>query len=71
MVSGSGLLHPKGYIRKLGGNVSGTIGCGCSAYGHISPTRVLWFWGASSQVDDVAAVYGKWSAKFNRKKSDR
>lgn len=58
-------LSGKGNIRKsqIGmaqGLVSGTIGCGCYAYGHISPTRTIWWWGVSSNVIDIASVYGNW-----------
>ena len=92
-------------ISKLTGNLAGTLGCGCTAYGHISPTRVagpylylvndytfatilpsaFWshyvsYWSCISKspdnynvpiIDDVAAVWGTWSAKYNKSKSRR
>ena len=48
------------------GYVAGTIGCGCSAYGHKSPTRKIGYNGATSVVDDIAAVHGRWSMKLDR-----
>ena len=51
-------------IKLAKGYVSGTLGCGCTAYGHISPTRLWWLYGVSSVVDDVAAVYGTWQIKL-------
>ena len=73
-LSGSGTTKQyKGVriINTLRGYVSGTLGCGCTEYGHVSPTRINGVCGATEYVDDVAAVYGRWSAKFNPKKSCR
>jgi len=56
-------------IRIVKGYVAGTMGCGCRAYGHVSPTRVADACGASDLVDDVAAVFGVWYAKFRRRVS--
>ena len=70
MLSGKGTTAVQGNVKTLTGNVAGTIGCGCTAYGHKSPTRVIGEFGATDNVDDVAAVYGTWKAVFNRKKSD-
>lgn len=53
-------------IRKLSGNLAGALGCGCSAYGHKSPTRVNGVDGPMSRVDDVAAVWGTWSATYKK-----
>lgn len=50
--------------KSFKGTVSGTLGCGCKAYGHTSPTRVACATGASNLVDDVAPVHGTWSAYF-------
>lgn len=58
------------YIQSLNGGFGGTLGCGCTAYGHKSPTRVMGALGATESVDDVAAVYGTWSATYNAKLSD-
>lgn len=64
VLSGKGKLAANGQLKTLSGYAAGTIGCGCKAYGHVSPTRKIGFYGATDQVDDVAAVYGSWSAKF-------
>ena len=47
-------------IRTAHGYVVGTLGCGCYAFGHASPTRLIWWWGVSSYVTDVAVVCGTW-----------
>lgn len=49
-------------VKRISGRVSGTLGCGCSDYGHVSPTRIAGACGPLSIVDDVASVYGTWSA---------
>ena len=51
-------------INTIRGNNAGSIGCGCTEYGHISPTRVAGALAATSEVDDVAATYGTWSASY-------
>lgn len=50
--------------RRFSGAVAGTLGCGCRAYGHVSPTRVAGPCGATDAVDDVAPVHGTWKARF-------
>lgn len=50
------------FIRKLLGAAAGQMGCGCSAYGHTSPTRVQGMYGATDVVDDVRATMGRWYA---------
>ena len=71
-LSGSGSVRRlsktrKQVIRYMSGYLAGTLGCGCSAYGHVSPTRVN---GANGpmleRVDDVAAVWGTWKATYRR-----
>ena len=52
--------------NTFSGNVAGTLGCGCYAYGHTSPTRVGGACGASSNVSDVAAVWGSWAASHKK-----
>lgn len=52
-------LAGRGSGRWLRGSVAGTLGCGCRAYGHVSPTRIF----GSGAVVDTAAVYGTWKAK--------
>jgi len=74
-LSGSGTTSKskiKGCVvpSKLSGTVSGTLGCGCMAYGHTSPTRLIGPCGPYyCAVTDVAAVYGTWTAKLNTKYS--
>lgn len=52
-------------IKSLSGSLSGTIGCGCYAYGHVSPTRVNGAYGPICEyVDDVAAAWGQWHATY-------
>ena len=56
--------------KTVSGYCTGTLGCGCAEYGHVSPTRLAWFCGPlCSAVSDVAPVYGKFTMKF--KKSER
>ena len=50
--------------RILHGYVSGTQGCGCTAYGHKSPTRRMGPCGRPMHVSDVAATLGTWRAKL-------
>jgi len=68
-LSGSGnSKYKKNYraqiINTLGGTVAGAIGCGCRAYGHVSPTRVAGPNGPTDMVDDIATVEGTWKAVF-------
>lgn len=42
----------------LSGHAAGQIGCGCSAYGHVSPTRIY----GTELVVDTAGVWGTWRA---------
>lgn len=53
------------YITKLKGYASGILGCGCMAYGHVSPTRQIGFCGPRlSEVKDVCSVWGTWTASY-------
>lgn len=63
VLSGKGSIS-KSQLKTLSGYAAGTIGCGCMAYGHVSPTRKIGFCGATEDVDDVASVYGSWCAKL-------
>lgn len=61
-------LAGKGKVSKSGrltvsGYAAGSLGCGCMAYGHISPTRRIGKYGATAAVVDVAAVHGTWRMK--------
>ena len=58
-LAGKGRLK-NGRVKTANGSVAGTLGCGCYAYGHVSPTRVIWWYGVSDIVTDVAAVHGTW-----------
>lgn len=55
-------LSGSGTEKAISGKVAGQIGCGCRAYGHKSPTRIMW----TDQVVDIASVYGFWKAKYKR-----
>ena len=44
--------------KTLTGNVTGQIGCGCKAYGHVSPTRTI-----GCYVDDKVPLYGTFKMK--------
>ncbi len=52
-------LSGKGTQKKVSGYVAGQIGCGCWAYGHVSPTRIMW----TDVVTDIATVYGVFTMK--------
>lgn len=58
-LAGKGTIRNE-QIKNAKGSVAGTLGCGCYAYGHVSPTRIIWWYGISDIVTDVAAVYGSW-----------
>lgn len=64
VLSGKGKLSSY-KLKSMSGYASGTIGCGCMAYGHKSPTRRIGYYGATDEVDDVAAVYGTWTARLD------
>ena len=64
-ISGKGTINTKGLMSKANGYVAGTLGCGCMAYGHKSPTRTIGYNGVTDTVSDVAAVYGTWTLKFD------
>lgn len=53
-------------LNLCSGFLAGTLGCGCTAYGHKSPTRVLGVEGPTDAVDDVASVWGNWSMRYTR-----
>ena len=62
-LAGRGTINKNGQIKNAKGNVAGTIGCGCMAYGHKSPTRKIGYNGATETVTDVASIYGTWTMK--------
>lgn len=64
-LAGKGTIDANGAIKKAQGYAAGTLGCGCRAYGHTSPTRELGYNGATDNVTDVASVYGTWTLKLD------
>ena len=64
-LSGHGTLN-KNVLRTLRGSVSGRIGCGCTDYGHISPTR-LFFGYLTDIVYDIAPLDGTFKATFKKR----
>lgn len=52
-------LAGSGTFNRISGYVAGTLGCGCSWYGHTSPTRSYF----TCDVVDKAAVYGRFRLK--------
>ena len=65
-LSGYGKIK-SGVLRNIRGAVKGQIGCGCMAYGHVSPTR-LYLGFVSDIVYDIAPLYGTFSATFRNRK---
>lgn len=61
-LSGFGTIS-NGRLKKIRGTVTGRIGCGCLAYGHVSPTRI-WFGFLTDVVFDIAPVTGTFRAQF-------
>ena len=51
----------------ISGYAAGTQGCGCHDYGHLSPTRTIGPYGATSNAVDIASIYGTWKAKFSHR----
>ena len=51
-------------FSMFSGFAAGQIGCGCHAYGHISPTRQLGPQGATDKVQDIAACFGQFRMKW-------
>lgn len=49
---------------SLSGNVSGRMGCGCSDYGHKSPTRIAWAFDHTGIVIDKAPVKGNITFRY-------
>lgn len=42
--------------NRIKGSVTGQIGCGCLAYGHVSPTRTV-----DGRISDITPLYGTFS----------
>ena len=61
-LAGKGTIA-KGHIKQANGCASGTLGCGCAAYGHMSPTRTIGADGSTDEVSDIGAVFGTWTLK--------
>ena len=49
---------------RMSGYAAGQLGCGCHAYGHVSPTRAIGPNGATDNVVDIAAVNGTVYLKY-------
>lgn len=70
VLSGNGTSTLKNGCRiakKIKGNVAGSQGCGCSDYGHKSPTREASVNGFSNNAADVVSTYGTWSIIWRRR----
>ncbi len=61
-LSGHGKIKGR-VLKTLRGSVRGKIGCGCLAYGHVSPTR-LFLGYLTDIVWDVAPLDGTFGATF-------
>lgn len=59
-LSGYGKIK-NGVLKNIKGAVKGQIGCGCTAYGHVSPTR-LYIGFVSDYVYDIAPLFGTFTA---------
>ena len=55
------------YISYISGNVAGTLGCGCTEYGHKSPTRVAGPFGPTDEAVDISVVKGTWKIKYKER----
>ena len=56
--------------KMISGYAAGVQGCGCSAYGHVSPTRDATITGPGVQVDDVVATSGRWQMVWKGRRVD-
>lgn len=66
-------------FKRIVGYAAGQLGCGCRAYGHVSPTRIAYVPYVGSAwwycpplysypaVTDIASCYGNWTMKFVRR----
>lgn len=45
--------------KIITGRITGQIGCGCTAYGHISPTRTV-----NGMVNDIVPLYGTFTMRL-------
>lgn len=48
--------------KLIRGSVTGQIGCGCFAYGHVSPTRDI-----QGNVQDITPLYGRFTMKLKQR----
>lgn len=62
-LSGTGSITSSDRLNFIRGSATGRIGCGCTDFGHISPTR-LWLSHLTDIVVDVAPVYGTFNARL-------
>lgn len=63
-LAGKGRLK-NGRVSYVHGRAAGTLGCGCTAYGHVSPTRAIGWNGPTDEVVDVASTYGTWLMRLD------
>lgn len=67
--------------KDMSGFAAGQLGCGCRAYGHVSPTRIVYCPGIGSKyvgaflpaywyptVVDIAPCWGRWHARFRARR---
>ena len=67
LFAGKGTSLKKGdafVANYFSGNVSGIQGCGCTDYGHKSPTRVAKISGPGEEPEDVVPTFGTWTARW-------
>ena len=48
--------------KRISGRVTGTVGCVCGEYGHVSPTRTI-----DGVVNDICPTYGTFKATLIKK----
>ena len=48
--------------KRISGKVTGTVGCVCGEYGHVSPTRTI-----DGEVNDICPTYGTFKATLMKK----
>ena len=70
VISGSGSSSIKDGNRiatAFNGRAVGTQGCGCTDYGHKSPTRGIGIKAPTDQPEDVVGTYGNWSLRWKKR----
>lgn len=70
VLSGSGSSAMKGGNRiatSMSGRAVGTQGCGCTDYGHKSPTRGMGIQGPTNAPEDAVGTYGNWTLRWTKR----